>query len=153
MDDTWFLIWRHELLRTFHRLSGSHIFRWVTWNPTRRKILHHDCTTMLGLLVFDLLDLSVKTARSVDSSSELPLISSCAFSFGTTTDRSNTTLCESGSSPERPRLERLKPLWNLLRPVLQCLDTWENAAGRPMPAWVLQAWNIGLKNFSRLRML
>ena len=45
--------------------------------------------------------------------------------------------------------ERLKSFWNLMRPVSPCLDTWEmQSVARCLP-WVLQALDIGLKNFSR----
>ena len=48
-----------------------------------------------GLLVCGLLDLFATEGTSVDSSSEVTLISSAVFSFG-------SPACESGRSVERP---------------------------------------------------
>ena len=45
--NTWFLIWWHELLQTFHGIVRSLVFCWVALDPTRTEVLHHDCTTML----------------------------------------------------------------------------------------------------------
>ena len=62
---------------------------------------------------------SATKGRSVDSSSKLTLVSSGVFSFGSTTGCTTTTLCASGATPEKPSLNRWKPLWNLMRPVSQ----------------------------------
>ena len=50
------------------------------------------------------------------------------LSLGSTKGCSTTTLCASGEA----FFEKLKPVWNLLRPVSRCLDTRENAIGRPI---------------------
>ena len=49
----------------------------------------------VGFLVFGLLDLSVISERSVDSSSELALIQPSALPCGSNTGCSTTTLCVS----------------------------------------------------------
>ena len=40
-----------------------------------------------------------------------------------------------------------------MRPVSGCLDTWELQSVARCLAWVLQAWDMGLKNFSLRRLL
>ena len=47
MNNTWFLILRHDVLPTFHCLLRSFVFRWVALNPTGTKVLYHDCVMML----------------------------------------------------------------------------------------------------------
>ena len=95
--------------------------------------------------MFGLLDSSALTRRSVDSSSHLTLISPSVFSLGSPTACSIMTSCESGASPERLSSKsrgNSGPLCDLSH---QCLDTWNMQS----VAWVLLAWDIGLKNFSR----
>ena len=62
----------------------------------------------VGLLVFGPSDLSAIDGRSVDSSSELTLISSGIFSCGSTTSRSTTTWCESTGFTREAFLETLR---------------------------------------------
>ena len=104
----------------------------------------------VGLSVFGLLGLFAMEGRSVDSSSELNLISSGVFSCGSTTGFSTTTLCESGGSPDRQVLfEMLNPLWNIMRSVFPCLDTKETQSVARCLAWVPQDWDVGFRNFPR----
>ena len=42
-----FFIWQHRVLQTFHRFLRSLVHRCVALNSTQRKVLHHDCVTML----------------------------------------------------------------------------------------------------------
>ena len=42
MNDTWCLIWRHELLETFHHFLRSFVPRWAALSPMTIKVLYHD---------------------------------------------------------------------------------------------------------------
>ena len=42
LNTTSFLIWRQDLVQNVHRLLRSCVFRWVTFDSIRIKILHHN---------------------------------------------------------------------------------------------------------------
>ena len=44
--NTWFLVWRHVLLKTFHRLLLSFVFS-LGFEVDTIEDLHHDCAPML----------------------------------------------------------------------------------------------------------
>ena len=54
-----FLIGRHELLQTFHRLLRSFVFRWVTLDPIGTRVLHQlrsDAANEIRSPLFELYD-------------------------------------------------------------------------------------------------
>ena len=46
-ERTRFLIWRHELGKLVISSCAVFVCRWVTLDQLRKKILHHDCASML----------------------------------------------------------------------------------------------------------
>ena len=52
--------------------------------------------------------------------------------------------CVSRVVHQRALFERLKPFWNLVRLVSQCLDTWEMQSVARCLAWVLLAGDIAI---------
>ena len=108
---------------------------------TKNFVIRH-CACQLACL-------PANARRSADSSLELNLMSSGMFSFGKTTSCATTTLWRVGGTIEALFERLLKPRWNLMRAVSQRLDTREMQSVARRLAWVLLAWDIGMKNFSR----
>ena len=85
----------------------------------------------VGLREYGLLDLSAKDGRSIDSSSELTLISSGVFSCGSTAGCSTTTLCLTARYQQR----------GMVRKVEAALEP--GATGLPVPG------HLGMQSVAR----
>ena len=121
------------------------IFQMSQFGSSGKREKKH-CACQLARLCLVAWTYSATHGRSVDSSSEL-------ISSGVSSSQLQVVPprhCVSREFTREAFFERLKPLWNLMRPVSQCLDMWEMQSVSPCKAWVLLLWDIGLKNFSRL---